>query len=170
MLLINWMLKQSPAKLEFMRRYDKQGWSPIPDILHLPFIVIKEEIPKNIEKNDFETAFCLTLSKSMKEVMEISPVNRYRLYLWLESQYGKISKMEKEYLVSPPDPKMIAAGIADLDVLGITNTIDLLAGGDITKWEAVKQLPYNVCFEKQLKLLIERRIEKKLIEQQKRLK
>ena len=168
MLLVEWILKVDPAKIEFMRRYDKQGWSPIEDITHLPFIFIKRDIPKYIENSQFEQAFCLTLSKSMEEVMKIPPLDRFRLLLWLQHQYAKINKMEESYLFSPPDIKLVGAGIKDLDVLGITNTIDMLAGGDVTKWAEVEQLPYSVCFEKQLKSTIEKRIEKKLIEQSKR--
>lgn len=168
MLLVEWIMKVEPAKLEFMRKYDKQGWSPIEDITHLPFIVIKRDIPKKIQDSQFEQAFSLTLSKPMDEILKIAPLERFRLLLWLEHQYGKINKMEETYLVSPPDMKLIGAGIKDLDVLGITNAIDMLAGGDVTKWAEVEQLPYSVCFEKQLKTTIEKRIEKKLIEQSKR--
>ncbi len=168
MLLVEWIMKVDPSKLEFMRKYDKQGWSPIDDITHLPFIYIKRHIPKNIQDSQFEQAFCLTLSKPMEEILKIPPLDRFRLFLWLEHQYSKIHKMEESYLVSPPDMKLVAAGIRDLDVLGITNAIDMLAGGDVTKWSEIEQLPYSVCFEKQLKSTIEKRIEKKLIEIQKR--
>ena len=168
MLLVEWIMKVDPAKLEFMRKYDKQGWSPIEDITHLPFIVIKRDIPKKIQESQFEEVFSLTLSKSMDEILKIPLLDRFRLLLWLEHQYSKINKMEETYLVSPPDMKLIGAGIKDLDVLGITNAIDMLAGGDVTKWAVVEQLPYSICFEKQLKTTIEKRIEKKLIEQSKR--
>ena len=168
MLLVDWISQAEQSKLDFMRRYDKQGWSPIEDITHLPFIAIKRDIPNFIKEMQFEKAFSLTLSKPEVEIMKISPLDRFRLLLWLEHQYQKINKMESTYLVSPPDMKLIAAGIRDLDPLGITNVIDMLAGGDVTKWAEVEQLPYSVCFEKQLKNTIEKRIEKKLIEQQKK--
>ena len=72
--------------------------------------------------------------------------------------------MKKRYLERPPEHKMLAAGIKSLDQLGIINTIDLLAGGDVTKWNDIEQLPYSKCFEKQLKLVIENDINKKLVE------
>ena len=167
MLLVDWITQVDQAKLDFMRKYDKQGWSPIDDITHLPFITIKRDIPNFVKEMQFEKAFCLTLSKSMDEVLKIPPLDRFRLLLWLEHQYDKINKMEEAYLVSPPDMKLIAAGIRDLDPLGVVNVIDMLANGDITKWSEVEKLPYSLCFEKQLKNTIEKRIEKKLIDQQK---
>ena len=79
MLLVEWIMKVEPAKLEFMRKYDKQGWSPIEDITHLPFIVIKRDIPKKIEESQFEEVFSLTLSKSMDEIFReaflLSPIS-----------------------------------------------------------------------------------------------
>lgn len=164
--LVEWLNSQDPAKVEFMRRYDA-GWSPIDNILHLSFITIKETIPKLIEECKFEEAIATALSMDVKKIYTFDEIKRFRLYLWLLKQYEKIGKMEMDYLSSPPDAKLAAAGISDLDPLGITNTIDLLAGGDVTKWEEVRNLPYSDCFEKQLKMLIESRIEKKLIEQSK---
>jgi hypothetical protein len=160
--LVEWLNSQDPAKVEFMRRYDV-GWSLIDNILHLSFITIKETIPKLIEQNKFEEAIATALSMDVKKIYTFDEIKRFRLYLWLLKQYEKIGKMEMDYLSSPPDAKLAAAGISDLDPLGITNTIDLLAGGDITKWAEVRELPYADCFEKQLKMLIESRIEKKLV-------
>lgn len=168
MLLVDWITQVDPAKLEFMRKYDKQGWSPIEDITHLPFIYIKRDIPKNIQDSQFEQSFCLTLSKPMDEILKIPPLDRFRLFLWLEYQYQKINEMESTYLVSPPDMKLVAAGIRDLDVLGYVNTTAMLARSfNYTPCE-VENLSYDRCFELQMLLNIEKRIEKKLIEQSKR--
>ena len=167
MTLNEWISRQEESKLQFMRTYDKLGWSPIEDITHLPFIYVKEKIPKLLEDGLFDEAFSLTLSKPMAEVLKIPPLDRFRLFVWLENQYKRINKMEEVYLHSEPDFKLLGAGIRDLDILGIVNIIDILAGGDVTKWEQVKMLPYSSCFEKQMKMTIEKKIENKLIEQQK---
>ena len=168
MYLIDWMNKVDPLKIDFIRRYDKVGWSPIENITHLPFIYVKRDIPNFIQELKFEEAFSLTLEKPIEEILKIQPLERFRLLIWIENQYKIINEIEEKYLTSPPDIKMIAAGVRDLDVLGITNIIDMLANGDITKWSQVEMLPYYICFDKQLKLSIEKRIEKRLIEQQKK--
>lgn len=165
--LIDWMMEADQVKLDFIRRYDKEGWSPIENITHLPFIYVKRDIPNFIQESNFDEAFSLTLSKPISEILKIPPLDRFRLLIWIENQYKIINEIETKYLISPPDIKMTAAGVRDLDVLGITNIIDMLANGDITKWKEVEMLPYHMCFDKQLKLSIEKRIEKKLIEQTK---
>lgn len=163
--LIEWILESDQVKLDFIRRYDKEGWSPIENITNLPYIYVKRDIPNFIQESKFDEAFSLTLAKPLTEILKINPLERFRLLIWLENQYKIINEIESKYLISPPDIKMIAAGVRDLDVLGVTNVIDLLANGDITKWKDVEMLPYHMCFDKQLKLSIEKRIEKKLIEQ-----
>lgn len=165
--LAQWIIQQDQARLDFIRKYDKEGWSPIEDITHLPFISIKRDIPQLIQEGKFDKAISLVLSKKEKDILSIEPLDRFRLLIWIEKQYEKINKMEDIYLSSTPDMKLIAAGIKDLDVLGIINVVDLLANGDVTKWAEIEQLPYSKCFEKQLKLNIEKRIQDKIIEQNK---
>ena len=56
---------------------------------------------------------------------------------------------------------MINAGVRDFDELGEINTIDNLAGGDVLKWDAVKELPYYQVFDKLRKQTIENRFNKR---------
>lgn len=163
MTLNEWIVKAEQSKLEFIKKYDK-GYSPIDDITHLSLIDIKKNIPELMQEGKFDEAISLTLSEAVKETLKRDELQRFRILIWIEKQYEKINVIEKRYLERPPEHKMLAAGIKSLDQLGIINTIDLLAGGDVTKWNDIEQLPYSKCFEKQLKLVIENDINKKLVE------
>ena len=165
MYLIDWMNKVDPLKIDFIRRYDKVGWSPIENITHLPFIYVKRDIPNFIQESNFDEAFSLTLAKPISEVLKIPPLERFRLLIWLENQYKIINEIEEKYLVSPPDIKMIAAGIRDLDVLGILNVTAMISRAFNYTIEQVEMLPYEKVFDLQLLMKLEKRIEKKLIEQ-----
>jgi len=163
MTLNEWIVKAEQSKLEFIKKYDK-GYSPIDDITHLPLIDIKKNIPELMQEGKFDEAISLSLSEPIRDTLKRDELQRFRILIWIEKQYEKINVIEKRYLERPPEHKMLAAGIKSLDQLGIINTIDLLAGGDVTKWNEIEQLPYARCFEKQLKLVIENDINKKLVE------
>jgi len=166
MTLNEWIVKAETSKLDFIKKYDK-GWSPIDDITYLPFITIKKEIPDLMSDGKFDEAISIVLSEPIKETLNRTEIERFRILIWIEKQYEKINAIEKRYLERPPDFKMLAAGIKNLDVLGVVNVVDMLANGDITKWSQIEQLPYSKCFEKQLKTVLESDIQKKMIEQNK---
>ena len=46
------------------------------------------------------------------------------------------------------DIKQEQAGINDLNKFGVTNLIDMLAGGDVLKWDSVLKLEYSVAWLK----------------------
>lgn len=166
MTLNQWFLSSPRNQIDFIRKYIKIN-PPIPDITHLAFIDIKQTIPEHFNCGEFEQAIAIALSTSPKNILAKTEQERFELLIWLEGEYDKINKVEQKYLTRQPDIKQIAAGIRNLDILGVTNVVDMLAGGDVTKWEQVKRLPYSVCFEKQLKNVLESDIQKKLIEQNK---
>ena len=164
MTLSEWILQADNSKLEFIKKYD-EGISIIEDFTSLKFIDIKKTIPDLISEGKFDEAISWVSGDSISSILKVTEVNRFRMLVWIEKQYEKLNAIEKNYLERPPDFKMLAVGIKSLDVLGVVNTIDLLAGGDVTKWREIEQLPYSRCFEKQLKLVIENDINKKLVEQ-----
>lgn len=166
MTLSEWILQVDNSKLELIKKYDK-GIEIVQDITSLSFIDIKRNIPELISDGKFDEAISIISGNSISNTLKIEPLKRFRMLIWIEKQYEKINQIEKRYLERPPDFKMLSAGIKQLDVLGITNVIDMLAGGDVTKWDDIEQLPYSKCFDKQLKLIIENDINKKLVEQNK---
>lgn len=139
------------------------------DLTDLPYITLKNTIPDLFDSQKFEEAFYLILKNykkniTFKRVKRAKNNEKFLFMLWVKEQYKKINDLEGQYLVSHPDVKLIQAGIRELDVLGDVNTIDSLAGGDILKWEAVRQMPYSEVFNKLLKNTIEARINKRLVE------
>ena len=66
---------------------------------------------------------------------------------FIEEQLNEIYKLELNIYhdVSNLDE---SAGIDSLNKYGVLIQIDKLAGGDILKYDAIKNLPYNLCFTK----------------------
>ena len=163
----------SPADYKFIKKYSKRTGRlcgvTLDDITDLPWDVLKHEVPALFESNQLENAIHLVL-KHYKKNITFTTVTKQKnssklmFLLWLRDQYTIINDVETKYLFTPPESKMLQAGIQQLDVLGDINTIDSLAQGDILKWRKIRQMKYSDVFNKQLKNTIESRINKKLIE------
>ena len=137
------------------------------DLTEIPFGLLKEEIPELFKVQKYEESIHKLLRTKKKavpfwRVKKADNQKKFLFLLWVKDQMVKISEMEQTYLHNPPDPKLLAAGLRNLDPLGTINTVDLLAGGDILKWEAIRQLPYSEVFNKLLKNAIEYRINKEM--------
>lgn len=163
-------LGSNPMVMRMAKREDTLFKVKFTDITYLPYTVLKHEIPECVTNGQYEEAIYLVVKYRKKDAKfnDVKKLDNYvklRFYLWIQDQYAKINELEKQYLVTPPDAKLQAAGIKDLDILGDTNLIDALANGDVLKWEAVSMLPYATIFDKQLKMTIEARIAKKLNKQ-----
>ena len=83
---------------------------------------------------------------------------------WALTELKRIQELEATYLTPEPNADLANAGVEELQVFGETNTLDALAGGDITKWEAIKVIPYCDIFDKLRKGLIETKIQKRYTE------
>lgn len=154
---------------KFAKRENTLLGITLEDITFLTYDELKHKVPDMFNKGEFEKAIHLILKHKKKNlkfgnVKRTDNYKKYQFLLWLMDQYDRIGELEQTYLVSPPDPKLLSAGIRDLDVLGEKNLIDSLANGDILKWNEVIKLPYHMIFDKQLKTTIERRIAKRLEE------
>jgi hypothetical protein len=75
--------------------------------------------------------------------MDLIPV-----YQYIINQFNVLVTKEKKELSSKPTSEQTRAGISMFDSLGMFNTIDALAGGDILKHEAIYNLDYNTIFLK----------------------
>lgn len=154
----------------FIKKYSKPVGElcgiKLEDITHLPYKNIKETIPNLFENSQFEEAIELVLNKkvSLNKIKKQKNSKKLLFLFWIRKQYERINEIEEQYLFSPPDSKLMQAGIKELDVLGNLNTIDNLAGGDILKWNKIESLSYDMIFNKMLKNTIESRINKKLVE------
>lgn len=135
-------------------------------LIHCSWKFLKETLPELMKKGNFEKlvhqAFVDRGQNRFEVDISLMPVDSVMAFLnWIRDELNQISEMEREFLVSEPDPDMNAAGINDLDVFGNMNVIDSLSGGDVLKHEAVKSLAYSVIFDKQLKSIKENAINKK---------
>lgn len=127
---------------------------------------LKKKIPIYLKKEDFEKLVKKAFKDRKQKLKEV-PGEKEIIYfvLWLNDEIKFWNEKEADYLSSDPDMKMLAAGIKELDIFGINNTIDALAGGDITKYKKVESLPYGMIFDKLWKTTIEQKIQKKLSKQ-----
>ena len=128
---------------------------------------IKETIPNLIKNANFEKliAMCFIdrgIGYFENEVKHLDHNKLLSFILWIKDELESINKLESHYLSGEPDIDMLASGIKDLDQFGNINTIDQLAGGDVTKWKEVESLPYHIIFDKLYKTKIENDIQRKL--------
>lgn len=169
----NKFLDSISKEYHFIKKYSKPSNNLcgviVEDLTFLPYEVVKNDIPNYFKNQEFEKAIYVVLNTINKNItlrkVKRQPNNRKLLFIfWIRNQYDKINELEESYLFNPPDSKLLQAGIKELDVLGDVNTIDSLAGGDILKWEKIRNLPYSEVFNKMLKNTIEARINKRLVE------
>lgn len=136
-------------------------------LIYLKWGLLKETLPDLFTKNDFEQLFFLMLldrgvNVFKSDVQRIEVNHAMSFILWLIDEMKTIRELESTYLRSDPDVKLLQSGINKLDQFGLMNTLDNLAKGDILKYDLIRELPYNVVFDKQYMEVVKSEIEKKL--------
>lgn len=136
-------------------------------IIYFSWGLIKEKLPELLTKGDLEQLFFLMLKERgvnffLIDVQRLELSEAISFYLWVVDELKSIRDLESEYLRSDPDIKLMQAGISKLDKFGLLNTLDNLAKGDITKYDMIRNTPYNVIFDKQFLEVTKSEIEKKL--------
>lgn len=136
-------------------------------IIYFSWGLIKEKLPELLTKGDLEQLFFLMLKERgvnvfRNDIEQIEINEAISFYLWIVDELKSIRELESEYLRSDPDVKLMQAGINKLDKFGLLNTLDNLAKGDITKYDMIRNTPYNVVFDKQYMEVTKSEIEKKL--------
>lgn len=139
-------------------------------LIYLKWTTLKEVLPDLFAKNDFEQLFYLMLKDRgincfHVDIQKIEVNQAMSFILWIIDELKTIRELESNYLRSDPDVKLLQAGINKLDQFGLMNTLDNLAKGDILKYDLIRQLPYNVVFDKQYLEVTKSEIEKKLAKQ-----
>lgn len=74
-------------------------------------------------------------------------VKVFEFVLFFMDSIEEINKMEQALFGGESNPDLIAAGVHELNKFGVTNVIDDLADGDITKFEAIKNMKYEEVLE-----------------------
>jgi len=136
-------------------------------LIFLRWGILKEKLPELFERNDFEKLFLLMLKDRgnnffLIDIQKISVREAMSFILWIIDEMKSIQDLEIKYLKSDPNPKMLQAGINNLDQFGILNTLDNLSGGDILKYDLIRNIPYNIVFDKQYMEVVKSGIENKL--------
>jgi len=136
-------------------------------LIYLKWGLLKETLPTLFESNDFEQLFFLMLKDQgynvfIVDVQNIPLEKAMSFILWIIDEIKTIRELESQYLKSDPDIKMLQAGINKLDQFGLLNTLDNLTNGDILKYNEIRNIPYNVIFDKQYMEVVKLDIQKKL--------
>lgn len=158
----NFLVKNG-KRSSFLFKFDFES------LIYCKWGFVKEILPDLFLKNDFDELFFLMLKDRgqkvfcIGDVKQISANEAMAFILWLIDEMKAINELEMQYLKSDPDVKLIQAGIHKLDQFGIKNTLDNLAQGNVLKYDEVRNLRYDVVFDKQYMEVIKSEIEKKLI-------
>ena len=149
---------------QFVKKYGKRTNTlfdvELEPLIYFSYGFVKIDLPSLLNENNIDEIIKIICDIKDISVRKITDKEKISLTLWLIDELEAIGSLEQNYLSSQPEPELIASGIDELNVFGELNIIDSLAGGDILKWEQVKQLPYHSIFDKLRKDNIERKINK----------
>ena len=149
---------------QFVKKYGKRTNTlfgvELEPLIYFSYGFVKIDLPSLLNENNIDEIINIICDIKDISVKKITDKEKISLTLWLIDELEAIGSLEQNYLSSQPEPELIASGIDELNVFGELNIIDSLAGGDILKWEQVKQLPYHSIFDKLRKDNIERKINK----------
>lgn len=134
------------------------------------FKFVKKSIPELFKLGNFEKIIVEAFKDRGIGIFDVDVnfiKNNDCLYFifWIKDELELWGKHEQQYLSGEPNIELMGAGINELDQFGLLNVIDSLAGGDITKHDAVWKMKYGHIFDKQWKSIIESKIQKKLAKQ-----
>lgn len=162
--------KLGKENVEFVRTYteslDTLLGITMKDLTEVSYKDVKETIPDLINSDQYERAIQIVLRSSKNSMFlwrihYICVRSRMLFIFWIQEQYDEINKLE-ENLASSPSPEQTNAGIHNLNILGDINMIDVLAKGNVERWEHIRNMPYGRIFEKQYRNKLLDDIAKKL--------
>lgn len=132
-------------------------------LIYYEWWYVKTEVPNMLNKGQLTLLVNTLLEKEQApfkaEEAEVKDI--MGVAVWAMAEIKRIYELESTYLVGTPNTDLQNAGIKDLEAFGEINTLDALAGGDITKWPLIKKVPYHDAFDKLRKNLIESEIQKR---------
>lgn len=119
----------------------------IKELFHMPYWFVK------VELNEYFKQFKLTYilervfeySNIDSEVCHVSTADQMKLICYLFNTLSDVFEGEKNIFNSIPDPLAVAAGSESFNAYKEYNTLKALANGDVTKFEQVKNTPYEYC-------------------------
>lgn len=94
--------------------------------------------------------FTMVTGLENNELLKLDIIQFYAVLNHIQKTIIEINNMENNHLTSNHENiklEMVNAG-QRMGVFGPLNVIDSLAGGDITKWEMIENMPYLTVFSK----------------------
>jgi hypothetical protein len=128
----------------FTEPVDEYG---IGDMMELPFGVIKD-FQYELESG-FDFTKLLAFAAKITKLKDITaePMDKFmRFANYLTESMRQIIEVENKTLSHEPSESEQSAGMERFENLGVYLQIRSLTGGDVTKFEAVRSLPYSLCF------------------------
>lgn len=157
MMLENYMSEMSTTDIIQLFKVGKEsrelGGFELKELIKLPWWFVKVELPELFNHSRLTEIIERMLDYSGVELdlYEVDVKEQMQVVIYAQNMLKQIFEMEKREFESQPDMNIIAAGGDRFNIFGEYNTLDSLAGGDITKWDAVKLISYEDSFTKLLK-------------------
>lgn len=119
-----------------------------------------EKTKSHLNKNELVDAVCVAYGIDKWQVMYMKIVDFFSVVNFIKDEVLNILKTESARFSLKPDPKMILAGVDELNVFGALNVVDSLANDKIINWKDVEKLPYREVHTKIWKNTVSSRINK----------
>lgn len=135
--------------MAFVHRFNKPvDEYKIGDVMELPFGFIKD-FQFELEQNTLSwlkmVEFVTQVLK--KETIKDEPLEKFsRFSQYLKAEVQKILEVEEKTLAYESTSQELDAGMDRFKGLGVYLQIRKLTGGDITRYDQVRNLPYSLCF------------------------
>lgn len=146
-----YLLLEDKSKYDFALRYAYHFTNPIDeygvgDVSELPFGFVKDIQEELNGGLSFVMAIEL-LQQLVSVPLADEPLDKFsRFYNYIVKGISEINDAERLSLVEDSEPEEDIAADGLFDGLGVYLQIRKLTGGDVTKYDKVRDRPYSLCF------------------------
>ncbi|CAL2085070.1 hypothetical protein [Tenacibaculum sp. 190524A02b] len=161
------IIKDSIKANKYLRHNKKEIEPKVQDLWYLSWgdiIELRESV------KDTQMMEVVRLIYGLKEVdfLRLDLFNCFAVYKWITEQLSSISKTEEQELSYEPSSEEKEAGVDMLQEFEYTVSLDILANGDILKYDEILKQPYAVIFRKLCLDKVKNQIQKNYIENARR--
>lgn len=122
------------------------------------------ELQEAVMQMHLETVFYLVYGLTENEFLQLPVFNAFACYKWIKEQLTEIAKTEADILGGEPTADEKNAGVEELSQFGYANNLDMIAGGDVLKYDDILMKPYAVIFRKLYMEQVKQEIQQKYLE------
>ena len=101
-----------------------------------------------LKEKDVKAVHKLVYGINDKDFLRLDLFNCSACYKWVASKINDINAIEKDRLASEPTSEEKEAGVDRLNEFDYSVALDSLAGGDLSKYDYLLNLPYAKIFRK----------------------